>query len=68
LLGTRQSGAATFRFASLEVHGELMRIARDEARLIVGRDPDLAGERGERLRTLLRLFERREAIRLLRAG
>ncbi len=32
------------------------------------RDPELKSERGEALRTLLYLFERDEAVRLLRAG
>ena len=68
ILGTRQSGTPGFRIASLEHHAELMEIARDDARLLVETDPDLAGERGGRLRNLLYLFGRDEAIRLLRAG
>jgi ATP-dependent DNA helicase RecG len=43
-------------------------IARDDAELILRRDPDLTSERGKALRALLYLFERDEAIRLLRAG
>jgi ATP-dependent DNA helicase RecG len=68
LLGTRQSGAPGFRLAQLAVHGNLLRTARDDAALILARDPDLAGTRGQALRTLLYLFERDEAIRLLGAG
>ncbi len=68
VLGTRQSGAANFRLASLESDGDLLAAARDDARLVVERDPGLAGERGEALRTLLYLFERDAAIRLLGAG
>jgi ATP-dependent DNA helicase RecG len=34
----------------------------------LGRDPELTSPRGEALRALLYLFERDEAIRLLRAG
>ena len=45
-----------------------MRTARDDAALILSRDPILAGERGKALRTLLYLFERDEAVRLLGAG
>jgi len=68
LLGTRQSGIPGFRVAQLAVHGNLLRTARDDAALILGRDPDLASERGQALRTLLYLFERDDAVRLLGAG
>jgi ATP-dependent DNA helicase RecG len=68
LLGTRQSGVPGFRVARIEVHGKLLTAARDDAALILSRDPDLASPRGEALRHLLYLFERDEAIRLLRAG
>jgi ATP-dependent DNA helicase RecG len=46
----------------------LLAPARDDAVLILSRDADLASPRGEALRHLLYLFERDEAIRLLRAG
>jgi ATP-dependent DNA helicase RecG len=68
LLGTRQSGLPEFRLADLAVHGDLLQIARDDARLILEQDPDLARERGANLRTLLYLFERDAAVRLLRSG
>lgn len=68
LLGTRQSGLPSFKLADLEVHADLLEIARDEARLIVSQDPELTGERGNALRTLLYLFERDAAIRYLRSG
>ena len=68
LLGTRQSGIPGFRVAQLAVHGNLLRTARDDAALILGRDPDLASERGQALRTLLYLFERDDTVRLLGAG
>jgi ATP-dependent DNA helicase RecG len=68
VLGTRQSGMPGFRLAQLAVHGDLLRTARDDAALILGRNPDLASERGQALRTLLYLFERDEAVRLLGAG
>ena len=68
ILGTRQSGLPGFRLARLESDGDLLGTARDDARLIVDTDPDLAGARGEALRVLLYLFGRDEAIRLLRAG
>jgi ATP-dependent DNA helicase RecG len=68
VLGTRQSGTPGFRLARLEVHGSMIEAARDDAALALSRDPQLDSPRGEALRTLLYLFERDEAIRLLRAG
>ncbi len=68
VLGTRQSGLPGFRIAQPAVHRDLMATARDDAVLILARDPDLAGERGQALRVLLYLFERDEAVRLLGAG
>jgi ATP-dependent DNA helicase RecG len=68
VLGTRQSGMPGFHVARIEVHGKLLAPARDDASLILSRDPDLTSPRGEALRHLLYLFERDEAIRLLRAG
>lgn len=68
VLGTRQSGLPGFKLARLEVDGDLLAAARDDARLIVDRDPDLVSERGQALRVLLYMFERDSAIRLLRAG
>ncbi|HBK90794.1 MAG TPA: ATP-dependent DNA helicase RecG, partial [Parvularcula sp.] len=46
----------------------LLRAARDDAAMTVDRDPKLETPRGEALRTLLYLFRRDDAIRLLRAG
>jgi ATP-dependent DNA helicase RecG len=68
VLGTRQSGLPGFRIARVEVHGRLIGAARDDAKLLLTRDPALTSKRGEALRTLLYLFERDEAIRLIRAG
>jgi ATP-dependent DNA helicase RecG len=68
VLGTRQSGMPGFRVARIEAHGALLQTARDDAALMLARDPELKSERGEALRTLLYLFERDEAVRLIRAG
>ncbi len=68
LLGTRQSGMPGFKLARIEFHGKLLAPARDDAMLVLNRDPNLTSERGQSLRHLLYLFERDEAIRLLRAG
>jgi ATP-dependent DNA helicase RecG len=68
VLGTRQSGAPGFRIAQLDVHAHLLGAARDDAELILRTDPDLKTERGRALRLLLYLFEREDAVRLLRSG
>ncbi len=68
VLGTRQSGLPGFRIARAEVHGKYLGAARDDAALVLTRDPALQTERGEALRHLLYLFEKDEAIRLIRAG
>ena len=68
LLGTRQSGLPEFHYADLAVHGDLLALARDDARLIVERDPQLKSERGEALRMLLYLFRQDSAIKTLTSG
>jgi ATP-dependent DNA helicase RecG len=68
LLGTRQSGLPEFRMANLGVHGDLLAAARDDAALILDRDPELETGRGQALRVLLYLFEREAAVRNLRSG
>lgn len=68
LLGERQSGLPGFRLADLAVHGELLKVASDDARLILARDPELQTPRGEALRTLLYLFQQDDAVRTIRSG
>ncbi|HYE00702.1 MAG TPA: ATP-dependent DNA helicase RecG [Alphaproteobacteria bacterium] len=68
LLGTKQSGLPDFRLANLEAHGDLLAMARDDARLILDRDPGLEGPRGQALRILLYLFARDAAVKYLQSG
>jgi ATP-dependent DNA helicase RecG len=68
LLGKRQSGDAGYRLADPEEHEDLLHMAHQDAALILDRDPTLSTERGQALRLLLRLFERGEGIRTLKAG
>ena len=68
VLGTRQSGLPILRLADLAQHAELVAVAHDDARLVLERDPALAGPRGAALRVLLYLFRRDEAVQYLRAG
>jgi len=68
VLGTRQSGLPELRLADLAVDGELLEIARKDARLILEKNPGLEGERGKALRVLLYLFERDGVVKYARAG
>jgi ATP-dependent DNA helicase RecG len=68
ILGTKQSGMLEFRLANLAEHAGLIQAARDDARLIIDRDPMLESERGKALRVLLYLFERDQAIKYLGSG
>jgi ATP-dependent DNA helicase RecG len=68
VLGTRQSGMPGFQIARPEFHGKYLGAARDDAGLVLARDPTLSSPRGEALRHLLYLFGKDEAIKLIRAG
>jgi ATP-dependent DNA helicase RecG len=68
VLGARQSGLPGFRIARLDRHGDLVAAARDDARLILARDPGLVSPRGRAVRILLHLFDQDRAIRLVEAG
>lgn len=68
VLGARQSGMPEFRVAEVPGWTDLLKAARDDAKLILDKDPDLTSDRGTALKTLLYLFECDEAIRLFRAG
>ena len=60
-LGLKQSGFPAYRFADPVRHRSLMLAASDDARLILGRDPDLTSPRGEAIRVLEALFDWRAA-------
>jgi ATP-dependent DNA helicase RecG len=68
VLGTRQSGLPQFRLADLAWHDELLHAARDDVKIVLETDPELQSPRGAALRTLLYLFERDQAVGLLRSG
>ena len=67
-LGTRQSGMPEMRLVDLAAHGELIPVARDDARLALGARPRTQERAGAALRTLLYLFERDQAAGYLRSG
>ncbi|MEQ7872795.1 ATP-dependent DNA helicase RecG [Sphingomonas sp. ASV193] len=68
ILGTRQSGEQQFRVATPEDVAELAAPAQQDARLLLDRDGGLASARGQAARTALYLFERDQAVALLRSG
>ena len=68
ILGARQSGTPGFRVAEVPGYEMLLSAARDDATLILSRDPSLNSSRGKALRTLLYVFECDEAVRLFRAA
>ncbi len=68
ILGTRQSGSPMSRVAVPEFHADLLAISRKDAQAALAADPDLSSKRGQALRSLLHLFERAEALRLIEAG
>lgn len=56
-LGLKQSGFPAYRFADPIRHRALMLAASDDARLVLGRDPDLVTPRGQAIRVLEALFD-----------
>jgi ATP-dependent DNA helicase RecG len=68
ILGTRQSGEEAFHVATAEDVAELAPLAQADARLLLDRDGGLAGPRGQAARTCLYLFERDQAVGLIRSG
>lgn len=56
-LGLKQSGFPAYRFADPIRHRSLLLAAADDARLVLGRDPDLTAPRGEAVRVLEALFD-----------
>src|SRR5215213_3874348 len=68
ILGTRQSGEEAFRVATPELVAELAPIAQSDALLLLDRDGGLSGPRGQAARVCLYLFERDQAVGLIRSG
>ncbi len=68
LLGKRQSGLPGFKLSDPEAQDGLLRMANQDAAVLLDRDPQLTSERGRAARLLLRLFDRRAALETLAAG
>ena len=56
-LGLKQSGFPAYRFADPIRHRSLLLAAADDARLLLGRDPELTSERSQAVRLLEALFD-----------
>ncbi|WP_159350804.1 ATP-dependent DNA helicase RecG [Roseomonas harenae] len=68
-LGTRQAGQIGRRIADPQRHGGLVRVAHQEAELLLEKDPELvATERGRAARNLLGLFDHDLSLKPLAAG
>lgn len=67
-LGLRQSGFPDYVFADPIAHRDLIAAAGDDARLIIGRDPELTSPRGKALRVLEELFDWKAGMALKSAG
>jgi ATP-dependent DNA helicase RecG len=67
-LGTKQSGLPGYMLADPEKHDDLLPMARQDAVLLLQRDPKLESPRGEAIKILLNMFDQRDAILTLRAG
>ena len=68
VLGARQSGLPEFRVADVPGFQSLLATARDDAQMLLDKDPYLESERGRAVRNLLYLFECDDAVRLFRAA
>jgi ATP-dependent DNA helicase RecG len=68
MLGKRQSGLPGYRVADPELHERLLEVAYRDAAVLLARDKRLESERGQAVRLLMRLFERKEAVQTLEAG
>ncbi len=68
LLGKRQSGLPGFRLSDPEAQDGMLRMANQDAAVLLDRDPKLETPRGRAARLLLRLFDRRAALETLGAG
>lgn len=68
VIGVAQSGLPRFRIADLEHQTGLMQVARQDARALLEKDPQLQSKRGQAARVLLWLLGHDESVRLIAAG
>nr|WP_321983173.1 ATP-dependent DNA helicase RecG [uncultured Lichenicoccus sp.] len=68
LMGRRQSGLPGFRLAAGPRFDELLRLAWQDAEMLLDRDSELVSARGRAVAVLLDLFGRADALRTLHSG
>jgi ATP-dependent DNA helicase RecG len=68
VLGTRQTGMPEFSFADIVAHADMLRMARDDAEMVLNQDPSLLSERGRHLRILLEFWGYNHAMARLHAA
>lgn len=66
--GIKQSGMPSFKFFDPIAHQDLLLQAHDNARTILSKDPHLLGPQGQALRILLRLFQKEQTFKYLKAA
>ena len=68
ILGKKQSGLPSFKIAELSFDSDLLEDVRENVEKISKNNPKLENDEGEKLRSLLYLYERDAAIKTLLAG
>jgi ATP-dependent DNA helicase RecG len=68
LLGTKQSGFPEFCIANLETDGDLLKIARKNAEVILLKDKNLEMPSSQKYQALLKLFRYDEFLNLVESG
>ncbi|HIK87800.1 MAG TPA: ATP-dependent DNA helicase RecG, partial [Alphaproteobacteria bacterium] len=68
ILGTKQSGDQMFKVLDISQHEHLIKIANQDAKLILNKNPRLTGENGDLLKQLLYLFDQDKAVTLIKSG
>ena len=68
ILGKKQSGLPSFKIAELSFDSDLLEDVREYVEKIFKNNPKLENNEGEKLRSLLYLYERDAAIKTLLAG
>jgi len=68
ILGKKQSGLPSFKIAELSFDSDLLEDVREYVERIFKNNPKLENNEGEKLRSLLYLYERDAAIKTLLAG
>ncbi|MCB8875763.1 ATP-dependent DNA helicase RecG [Acidisoma silvae] len=66
--GTKQSGLPGYRLADVPDQEKLREVAVKDATMLLDQDPQLRSTRGRAAHVLLRLFDKEDSVRRMRAG